>query len=76
MESALTGPDYGVDLSPVGKGASETCHRGLACLKCLFDNQAASRARGLRVLCPRGATPLAPVGPSPTGNAWVPHGGT
>jgi hypothetical protein len=51
-----------------------TCHRGLACPKCLFENQAASRARGLRVPVPWGATPLAPVGFVPAGNAWVPKG--
>jgi hypothetical protein len=55
-------------------GASGTCHRGLACPKCLFDNQAASRARGPRVPPPWGATPLAPVGLVPAGNAWVPRG--
>ena len=67
MEYALTEPEYDVALSPVGKGASETCHRGLACPKCLFEIQAASRARGLRVPVPWGATPLAPVGLVPAG---------
>jgi hypothetical protein len=41
----------------VGKGASETRHRGLACSKCLFDIQVASRARGLRVRRPGGQPP-------------------
>jgi len=67
MNSALTADGNRVHFPPVGKGASETCHRGLACPKCLFEIQAASRARGLRVLVPWGATPLAPVGLVPAG---------